>query len=701
MTTSCASPSSADSLEVPIAGLAGAGPVTRARLESAGVRTARELLLRLPRAYEDLRRVTPLAELAGLPDGAVVLVRGTVGRLHVFPRRLLDVVVEEGQATVRARWFRPPGGMARAFPNGSEVALAGALHTGRDGARELLQPSVVTAALRERGGAGLGIRPRYAPVAGVPGRTLDRVRASALAGLDAWPAGDLAPAAAQNRLGLPPLTQALRALHAPDEQQAGLAEARRRVLFERAFVGQASALARRAADPRPRFVLAPEAALAARRRAEAALPFVLTPSQARAADQLAADLASGRPMRRLLIGDTGSGKTAVALVAAALAAAAGGQTALMVPTEVLSEQQARAAGAWAAGAGLRVAALTGGMAVRDRAAAVEAWNAGRLDLLVGTHALLGAGLDPARLGLAVVDEQHRFGVEQRARLSAGAHLLAMSATPIPRSLALALHGDLDASFLSERPAGRQAAPAVVCASDDARAAAWQRLRDALGAGEQAFVVCPVRQEARRAGAVTALAAHARLARTLAPARVGLLHGALAGAAKERALRAFAAGETAVLVATTVVELGIDVPNATVMLIEEADRLGLAQLHQLRGRVGRGGRPGLCFLLASEGLAAGSPGMARLERLAAVDDGFALAEADLAQRGFGDLLGTDQSGAAGAWAGDDLRAIGDLFRVAREEAEAIFRRDPVLADPTHAALARAVTAAGASAFAEAG
>jgi len=691
-----------------VAALAGAGPVTRARLQSAGIGTARDLLLRLPRSYEDLRRVTPLADLAGLPDGAVVLVRGVVRRLHVFPRRLLDVIVGAGEATLRARWFRPPAGMARAFPKESEVALAGALHTGRDGARELLQPSVVTAALRDRGGAGLGIRPRYAPIPGVPGRTLDRVRASALAGLALDPrAGDLAPAAAQRRLGLPPLGEALRALHAPAQDRANLADledlalARRRVLFERAFVGQAAALARRAGDPRPGFVVAPDVALAARRRAEAALPFALTPSQARAVDQIAADLASGRPMRRLLIGDTGSGKTAVAFLGTAVAAAAGAQVALMVPTEALAEQQARAAGAWAARAGLRVAALTGGMPARDRAAAVDAWNAGRVDLLVGTHALLGAGLDPARLGLAVVDEQHRFGVAQRARLSAGAHLLAMSATPIPRSLALALHGDLDASFLSERPAGRQAAPALVCATDAARSAAWDRLRDALGAGEQAFVVCPVREEARRAGAVTALAAHARLARSLAPVRVGLLHGALAAPAKERALRAFADGETAVLVATTVVELGLDVPNATVMLIEEADRLGLAQLHQLRGRVGRGGRPGLCFLLASEGLAAGSPGMARLERLAAVDDGFALAEADLAQRGFGDLLGTDQSGATGAWAGDDLRAVGELFRVARAEAEAVLARDPALADPAHAGLARAVASAAATAFAEAG
>ncbi len=671
--------------------------MTRARLAGAGIGTARDLLLRLPRGYEDLRRVTPLPGLAELPDGATVLVRGVVARVHVFPRRLLDVAIEEGGAAVRARWFRPPAGMARGFSKGTEVALAGALHTARDGRRELLQPSVVTAALRARGGTGLGIRPRYAPIAGVPGRTLERVRAAALAGLNVAPALDLAPSSAQQRLNLLPVGQALRALHAPGDDLSALGPARRRVLLERAFVAQAALLARRAADPRPAFVPAAEAALAARRRAEAALPFALTASQARALDQMAVDLCSGRRMRRLLIGDTGSGKTAVAFVGAALAAAAGAQTAMMVPTEVLAEQQAAAVGDWAGRAGLRAAALTGGMPARERAATVAAWNSGALHLLIGTHALLRAGLDPMRLGLAVVDEQHRFGVAQRARLAAGAHVLAMSATPIPRSLALVLHGDLEASFLTERPAGRRAAPAVVCAGADARAAAWERLRDAIGSGAQAFVVCPAREEARRAGAVTALAAHARLARVLAPARVGLLHGALPSAAKERALRAFVEGETAVLVATTVVELGIDVPNATVMLIEDADRLGLAQLHQLRGRVGRGGRPGLCFLLASEGLAAASPGMARLERLAVLDDGFALAEADLAQRGFGDLLGTEQAGVTDL-AADDLRAVGELFGVARDAAEAVLRRDPRLEAPAHAALARAVAAAGAGALA---
>jgi ATP-dependent DNA helicase RecG len=342
--------------------------------------------------------------------------------------------------------------------------------------------------------------------------------------------------------------------------------------------------------------------------------------------------------------------------------------------------------------GLALAALTGATPAGTRAEILRDAAEGRLALVIGTQALLGDAVDLPRLGLVIVDEQHRFGVGDRARLGrrgqAGApHLLAMSATPIPRSLALALHGDLDASFLTERPAGRVAATAVLCAQPDERRAAYARLADAVGAGRQAFVICPVRETARRAGAVTAVAHHARLARELAPARLGLLHGALPAADKERTLRAFAAGEIDVLVATTVVELGIDVPNATVMIVEDADRFGLAQLHQLRGRVGRGAVPGLCFLCPTDGESL-AEGRARLELVARIDDGFRLAEADLAQRGFGDLLGTRQAGAPSLELAD-LAELGDLTGKARVEAERIFAEDPALARPEHGLLARAV------------
>ncbi len=696
---------SGDPLEIAIGGLPGAGPVTAARLAGHGIRTARDLLLGLPRGYDDLRRPTPIAGLAQVGDGAVILIRGTVKRVHVFPRRLLDVFVEEDGATVRARWFRAPGAMAKAFPKGSVVALAGPLRTARDGTRELVHPTQVTAALAARGDGGLGLRPRYPVVDGVKARLLDRLRASALAALGAaaGPAAELLPAAACARLGLPTLAEALMRLHAPSDEDVvapeALGRARRRIALETSLVTQLAFLLRRASTSGAGRSVPAGAAQAARIRLESALAFTPTASQARALDEIAADLARPQAMQRLLIGDVASGKTVVAFGAAAMLAAAGGQTLMMVPTEVLAEQQARVLAPWAAQCGFEIGLLTGSTPARARQAILQGCGSGRVQLLIGTQALLGAEIALPRLGLVVVDEQHRFGVADRARLGRGAggapHLLTMTATPIPRSLALALHGDLDTSFLTERPGGRRPPATVVCVGADERRAATARLDDALAAGEQAFVVCPVRQEARRPGAVTAFAAHARLARALAPARVGLLHGALVASDKEQTLRAFAEGKLEVLVATTVVELGIDVANATVMIVEDADRFGLAQLHQLRGRVGRGTRPGICFLCASSGADAQGDGMARLRLCAEIDDGFRLAEADLAQRGWGSLDGTEQAGLSdGPLSGDDgaiaarLREIAELTATARLEAQAILAADPTLGAPAHRRLSLA-------------
>ncbi|HVZ73446.1 MAG TPA: helicase-related protein, partial [Polyangia bacterium] len=392
-----------------------------------------------------------------------------------------------------------------------------------------------------------------------------------------------------------------------------------------------------------------------------------------------------------LVGDVGSGKTAVALAAAALVAAAGGPTLLLAPTVVLAEQHARTLRPIAARLGFGVGLLTAATTRVARAALFADAAAGRVALVIGTQAVLDRALAFADLRLVVVDEQHRFGVAQRARAArregegASPHLLVMSATPIPRSLALARHGDLDASILDERPAGRPPPATLVCHGADEARAARERLRDVVARGEQAFVVCHARERARRAGAVTAVARFAELRRALAPARVGLLHGALPPAEKEGVLRSFAAGELDALVATTVVELGVDVPRATLMIVEDADRFGLAQLHQLRGRVGRGDVPGLCILCASDDAA--DDGARRLEALASTSDGFRLAELDLAARGPGELFGTRQAGAAGL----DLAETFALVAVARREAEAILGRDARLERPEHEALARAVAA----------
>jgi ATP-dependent DNA helicase RecG len=729
VTTSCGSPTrddrppgAGDPLDAPVGSLAGAGPVTAARLAARGILSCRDLLLGLPRGYDDLRTPTPISALGDLGDGAVVLVRATVKRVHVFPRRLLDVHLEQDGATVRARWFRAPAAMGRAFPRGGVVALVGPLRTARDGTRELAHPRQVTAALAARGDGGLGLRPRYPRVEGVAGQVLDRLRGSALAALASGHAviDELLPGAVRARLGLPTLADALARLHTPANEDAArpeaLARARRRIAIESAFVDQLAFLLRRAevANSATSGLGVPAlAARAARARIEAALSFSLTASQARVLDEIAADLGRGRPMQRLLVGDVGSGKTAVALGAAAMVAAAGGQTLMMVPTEVLAEQQGRALGPLAARCGFELGLLTGGGGPQARAAILEGCAAGRVQLVVGTQALLGKALVLPRLGLVIVDEQHRFGVQDRARLGRdpdrAPHLLTLSATPIPRSLALALHGDLDASFLTERPGGRRPATAAVCVTGDDKRAAYARLAEAVADGQQAFVVCPVREHARRPGAVTAIAQHARLARSLAPARLGLLHGALGAAEQEQVLRSFAERRIDVLVATTVVELGIDVPNATVMIVEDADRFGLAQLHQLRGRVGRGAHAGTCFLCASDGALAEADGRARLELCAALDDGFALAEADLAQRGFGDLEGIRQAGLSlglplpGRPAiAAALAELSELTAAARREAEAVLAADPELAAPAQRSLARAVRARAATLYtAEAG
>jgi ATP-dependent DNA helicase RecG len=689
--------------------------VTARRLAAHGLETVRDLLWRAPRGYDDLRRETPLADVAGVPDGRVVLVRGLVRRVHVFPRRLLDVVVEADGATLRARWFRPPPGMSKGFAKGVEVALAGPLRTDGAGTRELVHPTNVTAAFAARTAAGsgaraagLGLRPRYSVVDGVGARVVERVVAAALARVVAEMDvdADTFTAEARARLGVPPLREALQALHAPPEDLpaaalAALAEGRspahRRLALEALVTTQLAFLLRRAraggeGAPPPLDARASAAALA---RVRAALAFPLTAAQARAVDEIARDLAAARPMQRLLVGDVGSGKTAVAFAAAALVAAAGGQTLLMAPTEVLAEQHARTLAPVAERLGFSLALLTAGAAASARRAILADAAAGRVALVVGTQAVVDPALAFRDLRLVVVDEQHRFGVSQRAaarrRDGAGPlpHLLVLSATPIPRTLALARHGDLDASILDERPPGHRPPATEICRGPDEKRAAYERLRDEVARGHQGFVVCHVRERAKRAGAVTAIGHFGELRRRLAPARVGLLHGALASDEKERVLRSFAVGTLDVLVATTVVELGLDVPNATLMIVEDADRFGLAQLHQLRGRVGRGAAPGLCLLTTSDGDEAGE-GARRLAALAAHADGFRLAEEDLAARGPGDLFGDRQTGAP-TFGPTSLPEAFALVELARREAERLLADDPALERPEHRAVAAAARA----------
>jgi ATP-dependent DNA helicase RecG len=726
------------SLDDAITSLPGVGPRTAERLGARGLRAIADLLFHLPRGYDDLRRVTPIAALPQAPAGQVVLVRGVVARVRIFPRRLLDVYLQEGDgegdgdggggggAIVRARWFRPPRGMQKSFTKGARVALAGPLRRIDDerpgaGAVEIVQPAV-----HKDGEGGLGIRARYPAVPGVSGRLLEKIIAAAVDRYGDAVGETLEPELRQ-RLGLPAVGEALRAIHGRGPTAlaswsdasigslaAGRSPAHRRLAFEDLlmvqlglFTGRRQARAQ-VARPCAAGVGAARAAL------RLALPFQLTGGQLRVLEEIERDLAAPRPMQRLLVGDVGSGKTVIAFAAAAIAAAAGGQTILMAPTEVLVEQHLRtlgglAAAVRAAGLSLGVARFTSSMPRDERAATLARCRAGEVQLLIGTQALLEAPPVFADLRLAIVDEQHRFGVAQRARLrrtdgpfsvdgAGGAgprvlpHLLVMSATPIPRTLALTLYGDLDASFLREGPPGRQAIETELFSGDDRRAAAYQRLEAAVAEGRQAYVVCPVRAHAAREGAVTAVARAAELRRQLAPSgvRVGLLHGDLDAEEKESRLRAFAAGRIDVLVATTVIELGIDVANAAVMLVEEADRFGLAQLHQLRGRVGRGPFAGACLLCTAASLEPGGDAHRRLEQLAATNDGFRIAEADLALRGHGDLFGVRQAGTPRLRFAE-LADYVDLLELARAEAERIVAGDPALERPEHRGLRAGVLA----------
>ncbi len=722
-----------DRASLPVSTLPGVGPATAARLSAHGLGTIGELLAAVPRDYDDLRTFTPLDALPAKQEGAVVLVRGTITRVSSLPGRFLAVTLEAGGARVIARWFRVPGGMARVYEKGREVALAGPLRFVEGAAApELLHPANVTASLA--GGAepaaaasdegrvratsqnsGLGIRSRYAPVPGVAGRALERIVAAAVdAHADRLP--DVLAAATRARLGLPAVGEALRTIHCPertasaallDALVAGQSDAHRRLALEDLLVVQVG-LARRkvAARSQPgRTCAVPLDQVVEKVRA--ALPFPLTQAQARVVAEVHGDLSTSRPMQRLLVGDVGSGKTAVAFAAAVQVAMAGGQTLLMTPTEILAEQHARTLGRFAEPLGLRVGLLTASTPRPQRETLLALARAGRVAILVGTQSLLADRVALPDLRLAIVDEQHRFGVAERARLrqrddaDTGTlpHLLVMTATPIPRTLAFTLYGDLDLSVLDELPPGRQAVRTRVLAGEAGRRLAEEAISAVVAAGRRVFVVCPVRESSKRAGAVTAVARHRELAGMLAPARVGLVHGDLDARAKEGTLRAFRAGTLDVLVATTVIEVGIDVPEAALMVVEEADRFGLAQLHQLRGRVGRGNEAADCLLLCSAGQAgaddavdprARAAARARLDVLASTTDGFVIAEADLHQRGCGDLFGARQAGMPRLRFAD-LAGTGRMLELARAEAARILAIDAELQGAEHQPLRRAVDA----------
>ncbi len=679
-----------DAWRARISSLAGAGRAAERAAADLGIRSVGDLLLHLPFRYEAFDEATrSLGELA-VGEEATVRVRLEAIRVHPTRRRNLRIVrarVRDASGQLTAIWFNQDH-LARVLRPGDELLLRGELGAGS--APEL---SVKSHEVLGGGGSeGLhtrGLVPVYAATEALTPRRLrelvDRARPSA------WAALEVLPAWMRWRLGLPAITDAIVAAHFPRAAREGRL-GRRRLVVEELVVLQLGLLALRRAEGRRRRApaLRPNGERSSRLRA--ALQFTLTREQERAVAQVGRDLGRRQPMRRLLQGEVGSGKTVVAALAICQAVEAGAQAALLAPTETLAEQHLRTLDSLLGPAGLAPVLVTGRVPRAERDRREVALRTGTASVAIGTQALLTEGVTFDALGLVVVDEQHRFGVEQRQALAerAGAtgdaaHLLYMTATPIPRTLALTAYGDLSVSTIRGRPPGRTPVD-TRWVHEDARDEAYEAIRAQLRAGRQAYVICPLVEEGAEAEARAATTEVQRLAAgPLAAFTVGLAHGAQPSDEKRAAMSDFAEGRTDVLVATTVVEVGIDVPNATVILIEDADRFGLAQLHQLRGRVGRGEHPGLCLVL---GEPATEEGARRLEALTQTSDGFKLAELDLDIRGEGSIMGVRQAGPT------DLR-FARLSRDRRELATARYaaRRtleiDPGLSRPEHVLLRAAV------------
>ena len=642
----------------------------------------KDLLFHLPFRWEDRTTVATVAQARASGEGDWTVRGRLTGLGRVFTRRrglqVVRGVVSDATGELPVVWFNRP---LASFKAGEEAFLLhGRIRAGKSGL-EMLSPTCEPVETALHSGR---ITPVYPAIRGLGAPLLRRILDGLLEEIDLADVPEPLPDDLLARHGLPPLGAALAALHRPSgESGAALLNTRRSPAHLRLIYGELLQLQLELALRRAAAVSAPKPHRCrvderVREAARAALPFKLTGAQKRALREIVEDLQGARPMHRLLQGDVGSGKTVVAALALVVALENGLQGAFLAPTELLAEQHFASLERML-GARYRLTLLTGSLSSQEAAARRAALAAGEAQLVVGTHALLEERVTFRALGLAVIDEQHRFGVEQRrALLAKGTEtgerpdVLVMTATPIPRSLALAAYGDLDVSTLDELPPGRAPVATEVLPAGR-RKAVYARLRRDLDAGARAYVVVPRIDEGEGA-AVSIEEAAERVGHDLAPHPVAVLHGRLPLPERAAALTAFAEGTVRVLVATTVIEVGIDVPAATWMVIEDAERFGLAQLHQLRGRVGRGPTPSICVALVGKasGRTAAPETRARLEAFAATTDGFQLAEADLALRGAGDLLGTRQAGLPPLRVAD-LAADRDWLEKARDDARELLDR----------------------------
>jgi ATP-dependent DNA helicase RecG len=654
--------------------LPGIGPKLAKTLERIGLGRVVDLLWHLPTAVIDRRQV---CTIAAAPEGAIATLVVTVDQ-HLpakSPRHPYKVRCRDGTGFMHLVFFHAKGDyLGKTLPVGAQRVVSGRIERFRDEVQMAHPEHLAPAEELDRVAT---VEPVYGLTAGVTPRVMAKAVHGAVALAPVLP--EWIDAALAARKHWPSWQEAVQLVHAPASEADLQKEtpARSRIAYDELLANQlALALVRAQQRQLPGLPMSGDGAL--RKRVLAALPFSLTRSQETALAEIAGDLAGEARMLRLLQGDVGSGKTVVALLAMLIAVEAGAQAALMAPTEILARQHHATIEPLARAAGVEVAAVTGRDQGRIKAELRERIADGGVKLVIGTHALLQEDLTFANLGLAVIDEQHRFGVHQRLALAdkGGSHVLVMTATPIPRTLTMCAYGDMDVSRLTEKPAGRKPI--------DTRVMPVERLGELLDAVERrlhadarVYWVCPLVEESELVDLAAAEERHAQLAQRFGAARVGLIHGRQKPSERDRTMERFASGELRVLVATTVIEVGVDVPEATVMVVEHAERFGLAQLHQLRGRIGRGEAASSCILLYAPPLSEGA--RARLQIMRETEDGFRIAEEDLRLRGAGEMLGTRQSGMP-EFRLADMAAHGDLIEVARDDARLALERDPQLESP---------------------
>jgi ATP-dependent DNA helicase RecG len=675
-------------IDQPLTYLKGIGPKNSDRLAKLGLLTVQDILYYYPRDHINYAQQVKIRDLV---PGETITIVGSVKRVNCFtsPRNkkltIFELQLSDGSGTLKLNRFYPGNRYAtprwqqqqkRQYPQGAIVAASGLVKQGKYGVT-LEDPHLeVLDSLSDRiESLTIGrLVPVYPLTDGVPADLVRKAVAAALPAVAELQ--DPLPVDLRQCHELVPVKDAIAQIHFPDDEDQ-LAQARRRLVFDEFFYLQLGLLRRRQQQQAQQtaITLAPTGELID--RFSDILPFSLTNAQQRVVNAILADLQKPVPMNRLVQGDVGSGKTVVAVIATLAAIQAGYQAALMAPTEVLAEQHYRKLVEWFTQLHLPVELLTGSTRAAKRRQMLGQLATGELPILVGTHALIEDPVQFRDLGLVVIDEQHRFGVQQRARLmrkGTNPHVLTLTATPIPRTLSLTLHGDLDVSQIDELPPGRKAIQTTLMTSRE-RHHAYDLIKREMAQGRQVYVVLPLVDESEKLDLKSAVEEHRQLAEVIFPEfQVGLLHGRMSSAEKDAAISAFRAGETHILVSTTVVEVGVDVPNASVMLIEHAERFGLSQLHQLRGRVGRGAAQSFCLLMSSS---RSETAIQRLKVLEQSQDGFFIAEMDMRFRGPGEVLGTRQSGLPD-FALASLIEDQDVLMVAREAAEGLLQDDPELA-----------------------